>query len=282
MSVISYTPPVSVIGAIPLARRFRLERPQLAQVICQLRFSPVLRIRQDDAIIPFQESLRLEYPRYERRQGVALLITPNGVQEQPVPEPQHRFQDSSETFTAILASDFVALETTRFVDFDDFVGRVIRLAQAVDEEYNPAEITRIGLRFINELRLPSEDSHAEMRRAVSPVLLGAQGAVELDTSLVGAQQAIELVGEDHRMLVRHGLNPLGGTTVDIVSAARQRPDPRPFYLLDLDAFTEQSVPYSVEGVEARLRDFNDMTRSFFAWSIEEDYRRSALGQVDLP
>jgi uncharacterized protein (TIGR04255 family) len=233
-------------------------------------------------VIPFQESLRPEYPRYGRRQGVALLITPTGVQEQPVPEPQHRFQDSSETYTAILASYFVALETTGFVDVDNFVGRVIRLAEAVDEEYSPAEITRIGLRFINELRLPSENPHAEMRRAVSPVLLGAQGADELDTPLVGAQQAIELVGEDHRMLIRHGLNPLGGTTVDVVAASLQPPDPRPFYLLDLDAFSEQSLPYSVEGIEARLRDFNDMTRSFFAWSIEEDYRRSALGQVDLP
>jgi hypothetical protein len=52
-------------------------------------------------------------------------------------------------------------------------------------------------------------------------------------------------------------------------------------LLDLDAFSEQDVSYSVDGIEARLREFNDMIRSFFAWSVPEDYRRAVLGQRDL-
>jgi uncharacterized protein (TIGR04255 family) len=272
---------VSAIGAIPLAPSFRLERAQLAQVICQIRFSAVLRIRQDDEVIPFQETVRADYPRYVRQEGMALLITPGGVQQQPAPMPLHRFQDSAGTFTAILAPDFIALETTAFLDVDDFVGRVVRLAEAVAEHYEPAELTRIGLRFINELRLPRDDANAEMRRAISPTLLGAPGAAELDEPLVGAQQAIELNGDDHKILVRHGLNPLGGTTVDIFSTQQPQPDPNPFYLVDLDAFTEQSVPYSVEGIEARLRQFNDMIRSFFAWSVREDYRRGTLGQRDV-
>jgi len=272
---------VSAIGAIPLAPRFRLDRSQLAQVICQLRFSPVLRIRQDDAVIPFQEAVRTAYPRYARQEGVSLLITPGGVQPQPAQAPPlHRFQDSRGTLTVILATDFVALETTAFVGIDDFVGHVVRLAEAVAEHYAPAEITRIGLRFINELRLPQDNAKTEMRRAISPVLLGAPGVEELGEPLVGAQQAIELTGDDHRMLVRHGLNPLGGTTVDVLSTPPPQLDSRPFYLLDLDVFTEGSVPYSSEGIETRLREFNDMIRSFFAWAVQGDYRRAALGQRD--
>lgn len=276
-----YTGLVSAIGAIPVAPRFRLDRPQLAQVICQVRFSPVLRIRQDEAVIPFQEAVRGEYPRYARQEGMSMLITPGGVQQQPAPAPLHRFEDSAAGMTAILAPDFVALETTVFVDVDDFVGRVVRLAAAVAEHYQPAEIARIGLRFINELRLPNDGTKAEMRRAVSPVLLGAAGADELDTPLVASQQVIELTGDDHRMLVRHGLNPLGGTTVDVLSTQPSQLDQRPFYLLDLDAFSEHDVSYSVDGIEARLREFNDMIRSFFAWSVPEDYRRAVLGQRDL-
>lgn len=276
-----YTVAVTAIGAIPLAPRFRLERAQLAQVICQLRFSPVLRIRQDEAVIPFQEAVRAEYPRYARQEGMSVLITPGGVQPQPAQAPLHRFEDSTGALTAILAPDFVALETTAFVDVDDFVGRVVRLAESVAEHYAPAELTRIGLRFINELRLPQDGAKAEMRRAISPALLGAPGVEELDEPLVGAQQAIELTGDDHRMLVRHGFNPLGGTTVDVLQGQSPQLDPRPFYLLDLDVFTEESVAYSVEGIEARLREFNDIVRSFFAWAVHEHYRRATLGQTDL-
>ena len=50
--------------------------------------------------------------------------------------------------------------------------------------------------------------------------------------------------------------------------------------MDIDAFNEASVRYTVEGIEATLREFNDDTRSFFAWSVREDYRRTKLKQRD--
>lgn len=271
------------IGNIPVAPRFQLENDQLAQVLCQIRFSPVLRIRQDDAVIAFQEAIRSSYPRYAKQQGMQLLITPGGVQQQVASEAQHRFDDSEGVFAAVLASEFVALETNQYTDIDDFAARVVALAEAVQTHYEPAEIQRVGLRFINELRLTTSDAKTEMREAIAPAMLGAAGSDELIDTLAGGQQLLELVGEASRMIVRHGLNPNGGTTVDPVGAqGAPRPElSHPFYLLDIDAFAEQNVHYSVEGVEAKVRDFNDDIRSLFAWSVREEYRRGRLGQRDL-
>jgi uncharacterized protein (TIGR04255 family) len=273
---------VRPIGNIPVASPFRLENDQLAQVLCQIRFSPVLRINQDDAVIDFQEAIRRTYPRYAKQQGMSVLITPQGVQQQPVPVAQHRFDDSDGVFTAILTTDFVALETNQYTDVNDFVGRVVALAKAVEDHYAPAEIHRVGLRFINELRLTSPDAKSEMRDAITPTLLGATGTDELIDVVVGAQQILELAGDDTRMLVRHGLNAQGGTTVEqLVLQNQPNPDlAHPFYLLDIDAFAERNVRYSVEGIEATLREFNDYGRSFFAWSVREEYRRGKLGQKD--
>jgi uncharacterized protein (TIGR04255 family) len=280
-SAFPYSGLVRPSGSIPVVDRFQLENDQLAQVICQIRFSPVLRIRQDDAVIPFQEDLRHAYPRYAKQHGVQLMLTPKGVQHQTAEDAQHRFEDKDGAFRVILAPDFIALETTQYRDIDDFAGRMIALAAAVEKHYAPAEIQRIGLRFINELRLTASDPKAELADAIAPALLGAIGAPELADVIVGAGQVLELNGDDRRMLVRHGLQP-GGTTVDPTASEHSRPElSQPFYLLDLDVFAERDVPYSAGVVEARVRDFNDDVRSFFAWSVREEYRHSRLGQKQL-
>lgn len=277
-----YSRDVSPIGDIPLAPPFQLTKHRLAQVLCQIRFSPVLRINQDDAVIAFQEAIRQMYPRYAKQQGMAVLITPQGMQQQMAQTAQHRFDDSEGVFTAILSTDFVALETSQYANIDDFVGRVVALATAVHDHYAPAEIQRVGLRFINELRLTVADPKVEMRAAITPALLGAPGTDELVEAVTTAQQILEMAGDDSRMLVRHGLHPQGGTTVDQLLLQNQ-PKPelaQPFYLLDIDAFAERNVRYSVDGIEATLREFNDDIRSFFAWGVREQYRRVTLGQED--
>jgi uncharacterized protein (TIGR04255 family) len=275
---------VRPIANIPPASPFRLQNHQLVQVLCQIRFSTVLRINQDDAVIPFQEAIRHTYPRYAKQQGMTVLITPQGVQQQAAAAGQHRFDDSDGVFTAILTPDFVALETNQYADIEDFVRRIIELAAVVEEHFAPAEIQRIGLRFINELRLSSPDPKTEMREAIRLTLLGPAGSDELIDAVAATQQILDLAGdEDTRMLIRHGLQPLGGTTVDPLAAHGQLGPQlaQPFYLLDIDAFTERNIRYSIEGIEATLREFNDDVRSFFAWGVNEDYRRGKLGQEDV-
>lgn len=276
-----YSRPVRPIGSTTLAPQFRLRNDQLAQVLCQIRFSTILRIRKDDEIVDFQEALRDRYPRYSKRQGIQVLITPTGVQQQETPDGQHRFDDTEGKFTVVLTPDFVALETTHYTDIEDFAARIVQLADAVETYYRPAEILRIGLRFINELRFTGARPKEEMRSAINSTVLGAAGSPELFEVVTNAQQVLELTGESSRILMRHGLNP-AGTTVDPIGIQGTRPEwAHPFYLLDLDAFAEQPAPYDVAGVDTKVRNFNDDIRSLFAWVVREDYRRDVLGQEDL-
>jgi uncharacterized protein (TIGR04255 family) len=273
-----------MIGSLPTAPPFRLVRHQLAQVLCQVRFSPILRLRQDEAIIPFQEAIRAEYPRYLKAEGMGILITPAGVQSQPSGSPIHRFQDVHGRYTVALSDSFVALESSDYADVDDFAERLTGIGLIVQSEFEPAEISRVGLRFINELRLPTSNPKAEIVAAVTPILLGAAGTSEFLEAMLSVQQALHLAITDGQMLVRHGFHPNGGTTVDSLGG-QVNPPPQndlaqPFYLLDLDAYLDGSSPYTVERIEDLLRSFNEDIRSFFAWAINEEYRRSNLGQVD--
>lgn len=235
-------------------------------------------------MIPFQEAIRQTYPRYNRQHGVQILLTPGGVQQQAAEDAQHRFEDTDGVFRVILAPDFIAVETTQYSDIDDFAGRIAALADAVQVHYAPAEIQRVGLRFINELRLTSADPKAEMAEAIAPALLGAVGAVELTETVIASQQVLDLAGTDSRMLVRHGYQPTGTTVDPTIGVEPDVPRPelhQPFYLLDLDVFADRNVPYSREAVETHVREFNDDIRTLFAWGVREEYRRIQLGQREL-
>jgi len=232
-------------------------------------------------VVSFQEAIRRDYPDYQKQNRTALILTPAGVQAQSEPTILHRFSDTSAKVAVVLAPDFLALETMAYTGIDDFGERLLRVADAVRISFEPAQITRIGLRFINELRFTTQGAKTEMRDAITQELLGPAGVDELQATLVSTQQVLEFAGNDHRMLVRHGLNPSGGTTVDVLPVEGATFDPRPFYLLDIDVFTEQHIPYHLDGIDDRLGRFNDLVRTFFAWAIREPYRRSVLGQQDL-
>lgn len=269
-------------AALTPVPRFRLHRPGLVQVLCQIRFSPILRLRQEDAVIPFQEAVRDRYPRYLKQESVGFLITPGGVQPQQGQPGLHRFQDTSGAFTITLAHDFLALETLAYADIDDFATRLVSVAEVIRELYAPAEIVRLGLRFVNELRLAEGEVPQALRRTVTPALLGPLAAEELTGAVRASEQVMELRDGPQTVLVRHGLQP-EGTTVMLPADQERRPPGElraPFYLLDVDAFVQEAVPFSVGGIEDRLRDFNDDLRALFAWAVDPTYRREVLGQDD--
>jgi uncharacterized protein (TIGR04255 family) len=152
----------------------------------------------------------------------------------------------------------------------------------VGAQFGPAQITRFGLRFINELRLGSTDPRSRMREAITPALLGAAASDELRDPLHEIQQAIDLRDGHDRVTIRHGFQPAGGTTVMPTPGSAPRTDiQEPYYLLDIDAFSEEAMPYSADGIVRRLRTYNDWMRSAFAWAVQEQYRHARLGQREV-
>lgn len=267
-------------GSIPAAPAFYLENDALSQVLCQIRFPTILRIRQEDAVIGFQDAVRAQYPRYTRQEGATIVMTPEGVQQQPDMSVRHFFGSLDDGHSVILSTDFVAIDARKYEGIQDFSRRISDVVGVVREHFTPGEIERVGLRFINEFRFSGGELGAQMARAIEPHLLGAAGTSELLHTTRATQQVVDLVGSDSQMLVRHGLQPFGGSMVEPTPFQKgdHLPSVDPCYVLDVDAFTDAAIPFDPEGVDATLRAFNDDIRSFFAWGVREEYRVGVLGQ----
>jgi uncharacterized protein (TIGR04255 family) len=272
-----------MIANLSAAPRFTLERHQLAQVICQVRFSPVLRLHQQEEVAQFQEEVRDRYPGFVLEPAVALMITPQGVVQQDSGTKNYRFADLDAGVVLVLGVDFVAIETRAYVAIEDVIERIRDAVSLVERFYSPAQRTRLGLRFTNELRFESGNLQTQVREALNPQLLGPLGDPDVAAAVDTTQSVIHLRAEAGNMLqVIHGLNPQGGTTVlPMPGATPSRVPQEPFYLLDFDAYASDLLPLSADAVADQAMVFNDQIRTLFAWSTTAEYRSNVLGQRDI-
>jgi uncharacterized protein (TIGR04255 family) len=269
-----------LIGDLPVAPTYTLAKHQIAQVICQVRFSPVLRLQRQEEVARFQDEVRTRYPDFASEQAIGFLITPQGVAQQDTGARNYRFIDRDSGVMLVLSTDFIAIETRSFLAIDDVVSRIHEAVDLVATLYAPAMRTRLGLRFTNEFRFQSERLDSRIRDAFNPLLLGPLGAKELTSAVESTQSIVRLRASEGAILqVIHGFNSQGGTTVPPIPGTVQSPvSQEPFYLLDFDAFSEEVVPLSGEVVAEQVLSLYEQIRTLFTWATTAEYRRSVLGE----
>ena len=122
---------------------FVYEKPQLLEVICQLRYPTILSI---DAKTPadFQDTVRASFPRYQLK--LERVPGPEGKTEEV---RNHNFISADGTYKIAMTKNFIALSTMRYTRWEDFartldepLGQFIRI-------YRPAYFERVGLRYVN-------------------------------------------------------------------------------------------------------------------------------------
>lgn len=132
--------------------RCHYRRNQLAEVICQLRFPEILSI-EANAPVEFQEAIRQEFPRFQRRQEVAppkLTGIPGNMQVQNSPATiNYQFASADGIWRVNLTGKFISLTCSRYTCWEDFAGKLDKPLAAFIKLYKPAYFERIGLRYLN-------------------------------------------------------------------------------------------------------------------------------------
>lgn len=129
--------------------RCRYGQPQLAEVICQLRFPEILTI-QTTAPAGFQEAIREQYPLYLRRQELPAAAVPGNVailKKEPV--INHQFATADGVWRVNLTSRFISLTCGRYTCWEEFAAHLDKPLAAFIQVYKPAPFDRVGLRYLN-------------------------------------------------------------------------------------------------------------------------------------
>lgn len=128
-----------------------LSKPPVNEVICQLRFPPIVKL--GISIDPdFQDEIRTDYPYYDR------LINNSVVNDQIVKKLQfpsdqlnHEFVNQTQNQKINIMQNFIALSTTAYDTWDRFQPEISSVFNIFEKHYKPALFTRTGLRYINLL-----------------------------------------------------------------------------------------------------------------------------------
>lgn len=265
--------PTTLSSPFPDSPRVVYRRNPLNEVLCQLRFPPILRIAAE---LPaqFQERIRQEFPLFKEQQPEVMLPPglPNAVADMVKGLPKQKtkayeFTSADSAWKAVLAPDFLALNSGRYTRWEEFRSRLEGPLRALLETYSPAFFNRVGLRYQNLIRksalgLPASTPWSELIRShIAGVLAVAEvaGSVEAMQSRTSIRLAMG------KVTVRSGI-------AEIDDQSKEE-----CFLIDNDFFTNDRT--RLADVDGILGYFNGQSGRLFRWSIEE--RLHAAMEPDL-
>jgi len=240
----------------------RLRTSPLVYMIGQVRISPVVAIEK--YIPEIQEQLRHKgFPRFVKGQIQEFRFEIDAAPKAHAID-RYEFQNKEGTSGITLATDFISLHTSKYEvneKFEETFGIVLTI---IHEVVSLSLVERIGLRYINLIRLNTGEKFSDY---LQPGLLG------LEDEKLGVQKSLsrfELVGvtDVGKLVVRYSQSD-NGTFLppDLVPSPLkhdiQIPTGEKVAFLDLDHFSEESHDFEAGSVIETLRHLHgNLDRTF--------------------
>ena len=257
---------------LPEVQHIIYERPPLVLTLCQVRFTRVLRVGDQAYVASFQDAIRKYYPVVQRGTEVQFVIDSAEGAVQGQSQSQHwRFSDGRDEWTVVLADEFLTIETRAYNDFQEFLGRLKLVLTALIEHIHPSQLTRIGLRYIDEIR--QDDNGLEWGDIIRRDMLGPIASLELSRDVqLAVQEFLLRYSHNRGVNIHHGLLPTGSTVAAPIGNSIPN---TPFYLIDIDVFRDFPVaigkPMDPDDICRHAAEYNRVVYRLFRWFVSDQY-----------
>lgn len=197
------------------------------------------------------------------------------LHQEPVPSedavPQHAsfIISRDRTWAVTVDQDRLALQTTDYQYFEQFHTEVLKSAKALEQSLSPDGITRIGLRYIDEISLPEESP--DWSHWLSDWLIPKSPSNQHPSTWTGIVR-YDIEHERHIEL-RYGPQP--GPVVKSDGLLQvTRPYPGPIFVLDFDSFWKpKRIPlFNQESVKEQTSKLQKPVKDLFQNLITENLR----------
>lgn len=202
--------PTPVRATLPEPFQGTLPRSPLALVACQVRYADAKEPATASRVMDMVEELRLHeygYARTEQMRVQTVSINPTDPTPTTLETSAWRLTSKDGRWVATIAADSYTLETTNYRTWAaDFRTRLEALVQTVERAMKPAVATRIGLRYVDSLRVGLEPDG--YKQVISRPLLGPLLHPLFGYGVTSTQQQFSFaLDESLRATIRHGLFP---------------------------------------------------------------------------
>lgn len=245
----------------PQAEHLPLSNPPLTEVVCQIRFPPILRIAEETPS-KFQEMIRTRFPIFKTEHGLEIQFSP-GQPIKPLGQrpPVHRFLDKDEIRTVSLGFDFFAISTTHYESWQSFADDLYFIAEAVLTEYKVPFSTRIGLRYINALNVENTKTKTfdpDVLKILKTELTCLLTTEEIQSPRLALTQIRARQDDDGEFSFRTGI------------VQQPEEDGELSFLLDFDRYYDEKLELDIDGLLERCERYHAEIYNAFRWSIVEN------------
>ena len=238
----------------------------LAEVVCQFTFPRNYMI---ETTLPadFQAAIGKGYSSVETRQQLQLNFESNEISsKQTGSKYVYDFSTGNSEHTISLSSDYIAVRTTNYVNWEGFFSHVQLAINAFMKSYDVPHFKRVGLRYINVIDREklglADESWASLVRGSILGILADENIPQED--ILGNSCSTLFQLEFGRCAMNTGLNiPDGGRN--------------PRFVIDTDFFTDEPISELNHAFDI-LKKFNSSARDAFRWSICDNLHKALSPQ----
>lgn len=253
----------------------------LEYVAAEVRYPYAPRLRQQDIRDAILMELGDLFPILRPGQHLTLTGQVGGPVSQEVDQVSRAFNRASNAAITVTASA-LTIETTCYKEFADFRAIVLRCLTAIQQHATLAAIERIGLRYVNEVRVPDRITDLREWRGWIADPLANVIALGSDQQAVVAQGAVQYATGEHRNLTLRFATALEGTGVigDDPLKRRHPTTSGPFFALDIDSYwqppPQQSPDWDAQVIMAVIDELHEPIGMAFQSAITEQLRDVVL------
>lgn len=223
---------------LPEVSRAQFRKNFIKTAVCELRFPAILEYETKPPLT-LQRELRKEYPEYEKQQAF-------NVADPSEREVKHVLKSRKGDWLVTIRTYSIAIQTNRYTHFSEFLGRLQILIDKSLPLLDTDFFTRVGLRYINEIRLDDGGPQGWINDdLIAPIVHGIYGTVDRYV------QEVRGSAESGKFTFRHGIAGL-----DM--------DKQAIYMIDFDFFNEN---VQAKHVVPMVTEFNKEAFRFFQWAV---------------
>lgn len=239
----------------------------LTKVILRLDFGSIPALRGEAPTPEFSKLIEERYPHVIAKPTTTLSVNvgPEGTkvaQEVTGIIWEHRKSQESNR-TVSLSHDFLSAEygANEYEHFPEFLNDVGFLLEKFRALYQPASISRIGLRYINEIAL-NEGHPLDWDSLINPALIrGVMAVFDKDSmKMLRSAHVLHIKKDDLSLLFHYGL----------FNSEYPNPVSRRHFVLDYDGSVADQLPF--DEVIATFTQLNKLCEDMFEQSIEDGLR----------
>lgn len=250
----------------------------LQWVAFELRFPQVPAFLTQEGRIGLYDALRANFPILGA-QSPALDFPAGALGATFGQVASLRMFNRTRTRSVAVAPDSVVIEAGDYIDHEEFFALVTDVLTHADRIAAIPSMTRVGLRYVDEIRVAGVGRPQDWTPYVSDALLGPI-EVAKDFAPNALHGVLEFDLEDgHRAVMRFGA--LNGYAVDPGGPLRIRNrGDGPYFLIDLDSYwtapTDEYPEFSVNQIEELCNRLRRPVRDLFEATITEKLRNDVL------